>query len=157
LLGGQVVGGAGVDKRIDVLATAIRFGGTVDALAGLDLAYAPQFGSAKDPVHIAAFVAGNQREGLVQQIPPGGTPKGKLIDVRPEAAYAAGALPEAINIPLPRVRESLSQLDKNEPVTVHCLVGQTSYNAARILMQSGFKDVWNLAGGYTMNKSAPSS
>ncbi|NLX12229.1 MAG: FAD-dependent oxidoreductase [Phycisphaerales bacterium] len=153
VLGGQAVGGAGVDKRIDVIATAIRFNGTVDDLSGVDLAYAPQFGSAKDPLHIAAFVACNQMGGLIRQIPPGGRPIGQLIDVRGPAMHAAGALPGAINIPLPKLRESLMQLNRNEPVTVHCQVGQTSYIAARILIQSGFKEVHNLAGGYTMNKS----
>ncbi len=154
VLGGQAVGGAGVDKRIDVIATLLRFNGTVDDLTGVDLAYAPQFGSAKDPVHIAAFVARNQMDGLIRQIPPGSRPIGKLIDVRGPAMHAAGALPGAINIPLPKLRESLGLLNKNEPITVHCQVGQTSYIAARILMQSGFKEVYNLAGGYTMNRSA---
>ncbi len=152
VLGGQAVGGTGVDKRIDVIATVIRLNGTVDDLAGVDLAYAPQFGSAKDPLHIAAFVARNQMDELIRQIPPGGRPIGKLIDVRGPAMHAAGALPGAVNIPLPKLRESLGQLNKNEPITVHCQVGQTSYIAARILMQSGFKEVYNLAGGYTMNR-----
>ncbi len=152
VLGAQAVGGAGVDKRIDVIATVIHFKGTVDDLAGLDLAYAPQYGSAKDPVHIAAFVARNQMDGLLQQIPPGGQPKGVLVDVRPSADHAAGSLMGAKNIPLAQLRQRMSELDKDKPVTVHCLLGQTSYLAARILMQSGFDNVWNLAGGYTLNK-----
>lgn len=152
VLGGQAVGGDGVDKRIDVIATAIHFKGTVDDLCDLDLCYAPQYGSAKDPVHIAAFVARNQMDGLVQQLPPGHPPIGQYIDVRGPAMHNAARLPGAENIPLPMLREHMGRLNKKEPVTVHCQVGQTSYMAARILMQSGFEKVWNLAGGFTMNQ-----
>ncbi|UCD30332.1 MAG: FAD-dependent oxidoreductase [Planctomycetota bacterium] len=153
ILGAQSVGGAGVDKRIDVMSTTIHFRGTIDDLAGLDLAYAPQFGSAKDPIHIAAFVAQNQSDGLIEQRLPGDVPDiGQLIDVRSEAEFAAGSLQGARNIPLSNIRDNLSKLNKDEPVYVYCGVGQRSYNAARILMQSGFKEVWNLAGGYRLNK-----
>jgi NADPH-dependent 2,4-dienoyl-CoA reductase/sulfur reductase-like enzyme/rhodanese-related sulfurtransferase len=153
VLGGQAVGGAGVDKRIDVIATAIHFKGTVDDLAGLDLAYAPQFGSAKDPVHIAAFGAQNLTDGLVQQRLPGDFPAdGQLIDVRSTKEFAKGSLAGAKNIPLSQIRERLSELSKDEPVYIFCGVGQRAYNAARILMQSGFKEVWNLTGGYRLNK-----
>ena len=154
VLGAQAVGGAGVDKRIDVVATVIHFGGAIDDLAGLDLAYAPQFGAAKDPVHIAAFIAQNVRDGLVKQLLPGDQPiDGQHIDVRPEAEFAKGYLSGAKNVPLARLRERIGELDRDRPIMVNCGVGQRSYNAARILMQSGFKDVWNLAGGYRMHKA----
>ncbi len=153
VLGAQAVGGAGVDKRIDVVATAIHFGGTIDDLAGLDLAYAPQFGAAKDPVHIAAFAAQNQEDGLVEQLLPG-DPRitGQLVDVRTPAEHAAGTLLGAINIPLASLRARLEELDRSKPVCVFCGVGQRSYNAARILSQHGFQKVYNLAGGYTLHR-----
>lgn len=151
VLGGQAVGGAGVDKRIDVLATLIHFRGTIDDLGGLDLAYAPQFGSAKDPLHIAAFIAQNSRTGLIRQIAPGEKmPLGQLVDVRNPDEFAAGTLHGAVNIPLPRLRERLGELDRTRPVVVFCQVGQRGYNAARILMQTGFAEVCNLAGGYRL-------
>lgn len=153
VLGGQAVGGAGVDKRIDVIATAIHFNGSVDDLAGLDLAYAPQFGAAKDPIHIAAFIAQNKREGLLREILPGQKPIGsQLIDVRSGAEFASGALAGARNIPLPRLRREMTELDRSQPVMLYCGVGERSYKAARILMQSGFSDVYSLAGGYRMHQ-----
>lgn len=155
VLGAQAVGGAGVDKRIDVVATVLHFGGTLDDIAGLDLAYAPQFGAAKDPLHIAAFVAGNEEDGLVRQcgvheMQPGA----QLIDVRSEQEFAAGALPGARLVPLPTLRERLGELDPSRAVYVYCGVGQRGYNAARVLMQNGFADVWNIYGGVTLQKSA---
>ncbi len=152
VLGAQAVGRVGVDKRIDVVATTLHFGGTIDDLAGLDLAYAPQFGSAKDPLHIAAFVAINEADGLVRQVAPGeDVPPGQLVDVRSEAEYAGGTLDGARNIPLPRLRDDLELLDRSQPVVVFCQVGQRGYNAARILSQSGFSHVVNLAGGYRLH------
>lgn len=153
ILGGQAVGKAGIDKRIDVIATAIHFRGTVDDLAGLDLAYAPQFGAAKDPIHIAAFVAQNKREGLLAEILPGEEPIGdQLVDVRSEQEFAAGALPGAINIPLPDLRQRMDELDRSRPVMLNCGVGERSYKAARVLMQSGFREVYSLAGGYRLHR-----
>lgn len=153
ILGAQAVGGAGVDKRIDVIATAIHFRGTIDDLAWLDLAYAPQFGSAKDPVHIAAFVAQNQADALVRQLGPGEPrPAGTLVDVRSEKEFASGSLPGAVNIPLPSLRKRLGEIPQTDSLTVFCQVGQRGYNAARILAQSGFQGVANLSGGYQMHK-----
>jgi len=154
VLGAQAVGGAGVDKRIDVIATAIHLKATVDDLAGLDLAYAPPFGAAKDPVHIAAFGAMNERAGLVRSLQPGEPPVGEqLVDVRNEAEYATGALAGSKNIPLNQLRDRLGELDRTKPLMVNCGLGQRSYNAARILVQSGFDEVWNLAGGYQLHKA----
>jgi rhodanese-related sulfurtransferase len=156
VLGGQAVGGAGVDKRIDVVATVLHFRGTIDDLAGLDLAYAPQFGAAKDPVHIVAFVAVNEADGLLRQRGPDEPPgngqavDGQILDVRTEAEFASGAVPGAINMPLSTVRRRLNELDRNRPVYVYCGVGQRAWNAIRILAQNGFTEVWNLAGGVTL-------
>ncbi len=155
VLGAQAVGGAGVDKRIDVIATVLHFGGTIDDVANLDLAYAPQFGSAKDPLHIAAFIAQNEANGLVRQVLPADVPvEGTLLDVRNPDEFENGTLPGAINIPLNDLRDRLDELDRGKPVVVFCQVGQRGYNAARILMQHGFADVVNLAGGYRMHKDA---
>lgn len=153
VLGAQAVGGAGVDKRIDVVATLLHFHGTIDDLAGLDLAYAPQFGAAKDPVHIAAFIAQNEEDGLSRQAAAGQpVPAGaQLLDVRNEAEFASGALAGAVNIPLHTLRSRLNELSRTAPVYVYCGVGQRSYNACRILMQNGFPEVWNIAGGTTLN------
>ena len=154
ILGAQAAGGAGVDKRIDVIATAIHFGATIDSLSELDLTYAPQYGAAKDPVHIAAFIAINQRDGIVNPLPDDKrSDPGQFVDVREASEFAAGALPGAVNIPLGEIRDNLDKLDKDRPVTVHCAGGERSYNAARILMQHDFKDVYNLRGGYRMHKS----
>jgi NADPH-dependent 2,4-dienoyl-CoA reductase/sulfur reductase-like enzyme/rhodanese-related sulfurtransferase len=155
VLGAQAVGGEGVDKRIDAAAATIHFRGTIDDLAGLDLAYAPQFGSAKDPLHIAAFGAQNQRDGLCKSVAPGEPiPDGQLIDVRDESELAGGSLPGAVNIPLPQLRERMGEIAKDRPVVIFCQVGQRGYNASRILMQSGYRDVYNLAGGYRLHRAA---
>lgn len=147
VLGAQAVGRSGVDKRIDVIATTLHFGGTVDDLMNLDLAYAPQFSSAKDPVHYAAFVADNQRRGLcpsVEQPEPGAV----ILDVRTQAEVAQGMLPGSIHIPIDELRERLDELDRTRPTVVVCRVGQRGYAAARVLIQHGFEDVKNLKGGY---------
>ncbi len=158
VLGAQAVGGRGVDKRIDVVATALHFHATIDDLAGLDLAYAPQFGSAKDPLHIAAFVACNEEDGLDRLSPAGELPTdGQMLDVRTEHEYAAGALPGAVNIPLHTLRGRLDELDRDKPVYVYCGVGQRAHSAVRILMQNGFGEVWNIAGGVTLNPPQPAS
>jgi NADPH-dependent 2,4-dienoyl-CoA reductase/sulfur reductase-like enzyme/rhodanese-related sulfurtransferase len=155
VLGAQAVGGAGVDKRIDVVATVLHFRGTVDDIAGLDLAYAPQFGAAKDPLHIAAFISQNEESGLVRQRGPGVLESdSQLIDVRSEQEFASGALPGAMLMPLHTLRSRLTELDRNRPVYVYCGVGQRGYNAARILMQNGFADVWNIFGGVTLHLRA---
>ncbi len=153
LLGAQAVGGEGVDKRIDVAATVLHFGGSIDDLAWLDLTYAPQFGAAKDPLHIAAFVAANQENGLVKQAAVGdfGGTGAQLLDVRSPQEFAAGALPGAVNIPLGELRKRLGELNHSKPVYVYCGVGQRAWNACRILSQNGFVEVWNIAGGVTLN------
>ncbi len=152
ILGAQAVGGAGVDKRIDVIATVMHFGGTIDDLAEVDLAYAPQFGSAKDPVHFAAFVARNQQHA--EAISPAEMNGQQLIDVRTPAEYAKGTIKSAVNIPLDELRGRVDEIDMLRETVVFCQVGQRGYVAQRILQQSGVISVKNLKGGYSLAKDA---
>ncbi len=158
VLGAQAIGREGVDKRIDVLATAMAFNATVRDLTGLDLAYAPPFGSAKDIVHIAGFVACNQRDGNEDLLEAGADLSEKqVVDVRTPAevkkAPLAGA-PHAVNIPLDELRSRLEELDPAAATVVSCGVGMRGHAAARILRQHGFGDVKNLSGGATMRNRA---
>lgn len=153
VLGAQIVGYEGVDKRIDVLATAIHAGMTAPQLKELDLAYAPPYSSAKDPVNMAGFMAEDLDQGLVQQwraedepaLPRDGSVH--LVDVRTQAEYAAGHIDGFINLPVDQLREHLEQLDKTKPVYLVCQSGLRSYIASRILKGSGFA-CSHLAGGY---------
>ena len=153
VLGAQIVGYEGVDKRIDVLATAIHAGMTAPQLQELDLAYAPPYSSAKDPVNMAGFMAEDLDQGLVQQwraedepaLPRDGSVH--LVDVRTQAEYAAGHIDGFINLPVDQLREHLEQLDKTKPVYLVCQSGLRSYIASRILKGSGFA-CSHLAGGY---------
>lgn len=154
ILGAQIAGFEGVDKRIDVLATAIRAGMTAADLAELDLAYAPPFSSAKDPVNMAGFVIENIRAGLVKQwhwqdvetLPADGSVT--LLDTRTVQEYKEdGHIPGAVNIPVDHLRERLGELDSSKPVYVYCYSGLRSYVACRILSQHGF-DCYNFSGGY---------
>ncbi|MEG1390248.1 MAG: FAD-dependent oxidoreductase [Angelakisella sp.] len=159
LLGAQIVGFDGVDKRMDVLATAMRFGAKVTDLKELELCYAPPFGSAKDPVNMVGFVAENIIAGRVKQffwnevddLPRDGTVT--LLDVRTNTEVLRGRIDGFTHIPLSSLREHLSELPKNKPVYVHCHSGLRSYIACRVLSQSGY-DCYNLAGGYRLYESA---
>jgi NADPH-dependent 2,4-dienoyl-CoA reductase/sulfur reductase-like enzyme/rhodanese-related sulfurtransferase len=158
LLGAQAVGKAGVDKRIDVLAMAIQKGATVFDLEEAELCYAPQYGSAKDPINIAGFVGGNVLRGDVKAASwadwralENVNQKLVTLDVRSAAAVAAGAVPDTIRIPLGELRSRLNELPRDKEIWVHCYVGQTSYFATRILKQHGFK-ARNISGGYTSYK-----
>ncbi len=152
LLGAQAVGGAGVDKRIDVLAVAIQAGMTVYDLEEMELCYAPQFGSAKDPVNMAGFVAAGLLRGDHPQSDwetVAARPDAwYLLDVRTSQEYAAGHVPNAVNIPVDELRSRLSEIPRERRIAAYCQVGQRGYLAARILAQKGF-DVVNLGGGYT--------
>lgn len=150
VLGAQAVGAQGVDKRIDAVATLIHFKGTIDDLSALDLAYAPQFGSAKDPLHMAAFVAQNQRRGITKAVSPGPVGDDLLLDVRTPAEFAAGTLEGAINIPVDELRSRLGELDCNRDITLFCQVGLRGYVAQRILQQNGFRKVKNIKGGFLL-------
>ncbi len=158
VLGAQAVGADGIDKRMDVIATAMRFGATVRDLTGLDLAYAPPFGSAKDPVHMAAFAACNQIDGLVDVIDPEAELVGKqVVDVRTHAEVKRQPVPDAehvIHIPIDELRSRVGELDKTLPTVAVCASGLRGYVAARILSQHGFDNVTNLTGGVGMRTHA---
>lgn len=159
LLGAQAIGGEGVDKRIDVIAAALHFGGTVRDLAALDLAYAPPFGSAKDPVHVAANVACNVLDGNVALAPPGLAfdRQTAVVDVRTPAEVQNQPLPgcdQAQNIPLDELRHRLSELDPRRSTVLVCATGRRSYLAARILRQRGFREVKSLSGGVLLRAAA---
>jgi NADPH-dependent 2,4-dienoyl-CoA reductase/sulfur reductase-like enzyme/rhodanese-related sulfurtransferase len=152
LLGAQAVGGAGVDKRIDVLSVAIQAGMTVFDLEEMELCYAPQFGSAKDPVNMAGFVAGGLLRGDHPQTDweavTAMAEKPLLLDVRTPDEYAGGHIPDSVNTPVDELRRRLHQLPKGRAIVTYCQVGQRGYLATRILAQAGFQ-VANLGGGYT--------
>ncbi|ACV78926.1 FAD-dependent oxidoreductase [Nakamurella multipartita] len=157
LLGAGIVGFDGVDKRLDVLATALRGGMTVHDLEGLELAYAPPFGSAKDPINMAGFVAANLlKKDLRLWYPseyPGATDGARIIDVRGPQEYAIWHLPGAENVPLPTLREAQQDWDRSRPIRLYCAVGFRSYLAYRALVQRGFTDVRTLSGGMTTFRS----
>ena len=158
LLGAQIVGFDGVDKRMDVLASAVRFGAEVTDLTDLQLCYAPPFGSAKDPVNMAGFVAENVITGKVKQffwhdverLPRDGSVT--LLDVRTKTEAARGMIDGFVNIPLDSLRENLDRIAKDKPVYVHCHSGLRSYIACRILTGNGY-DCYNLAGGFRLYES----
>lgn len=159
ILGVQIVGFEGVDKRIDVLATAIRFGAKITDLAKLELCYAPPFGSAKDPVNMLGFVAENIITEKVKQffwddvenLPRDGSVT--LLDVRTAIEVQRGKINGFINIPLNSLREHISKIPKDKPVYVHCHSGLRSYIACRILSGNGY-ECFNLAGGWRLYESA---
>ena len=151
ILGAQIVGEDGADKRVDVIATAMRAGLTATDLADLELAYAPQFGSAKDPVNFAGFINDNLRRGerslqwheLDERMAAGAL----LVDVRSPSEFAAGGIPGAVNIPLDELRERHPEIAGYDDVIVHCQVGLRGHNAACLLTNLGY-GVANLDGGY---------
>ncbi|MCU0280028.1 MAG: FAD-dependent oxidoreductase [Candidatus Nanopelagicales bacterium] len=160
VLGAQVVGYDGVDKRIDVLAVAVRAGLTVWDLAELELAYAPPYGSAKDPVNMAGFQASNLLDGTVDFWYPqdwGHLPDDAVVlDVRSPLENQECALPGSVNIPLQQLRARLTELDPARPTFVYCRSGFRSYLAHRLLTGSGFEHVATLSGGtLTMEHSVP--
>jgi rhodanese-related sulfurtransferase len=161
LLGAQAVGKDGVDKRIDVIATAIALRASVRDLAGLDLAYAPPFGAAKDPIHQAAFVACNELDGFALMHNAEDSLAGfQVIDVRTAAEVDKAPLTGLTgilslhNIPVDELRQRLSEIDPSRPTIVSCGVGVRGHVAQRILQQHGFNDVRNLTGGATLRRRA---
>ena len=153
LLGAQAVGGVGVDKRIDVLAVALQAGMSVFDLEEMELAYSPQYGSAKDPVNMAGFVAGGMLRGehpqvdveAVLAIPAADRPM--LLDVRTSQEYAGGHIPGAVNIPVDDLRSRIGELPRDREIAAYCQVGQRGYLATRILRQAGYA-ASNIGGGY---------
>lgn len=161
ILGAQGVGTSGVEKRIDVIATAMRGGLLASDLADLELAYAPQYGSAKDPVNLLGMIADNLRAGAVETVQWHEVTEelargGVLLDVRDRAEFASGALPTAINIPLDELRVRHDEVPAGR-VVVACAVGQRGNTAVRLLRQLGRDDVVNLDGGYRTWSTAPAA
>lgn len=162
LLGAQVVGYEGVDKRIDQFALVIKRGGSVYDLQSVEHAYAPPFSSAKDPVALAGYVAANILEGRMKplywrDLRDADLSKVALIDVRTPDEFALGAIREAVNIPLDDLRGRLAEIPSDRPVFLYCGVGLRGYLASNILRQNGFEDVRNLVGGIKLYRSATAS
>ena len=150
ILGAQAVGREGVEKRIDVVATALQMGGTVRDLAEAELCYAPQFGGAKDPVNIAGMIATNHLDGLMpladwHRLDDA---TATLVDVREADEFARGHIPHAVNLPLSQLRARVRELPADRRLSLYCGVGQRAYYATRFLMQHGY-DAANLSGGFT--------
>ncbi len=155
ILGAQAVGIHGVEKRIDVLATAQRLGATVADLEKLELTYAPPYSSAKDPVNMLGFIASNIMKGDVKvfqyhDIADLDPATSFLVDVRTPEEYSLGSIPDARNYPLDEIRSRLAHFPKNKKIYLFCQVGLRGYLAARILQQNGYHEVYNLTGGYKL-------
>lgn len=153
ILGAQAVGADGVDKRIDVIATAMAGGLTAPDLADLELAYAPPYGSAKDPVNMAGMIAENLATGTARtlqwhELDASLADGAALIDVRTAAEHARGAIPGALNIPVDELRDRVDEIPASQPLIVHCQVGLRGHTAARLLTQLTGRPAANLDGGY---------
>lgn len=158
ILGAQAIGTKGVEKRIDVIATAMRFGAKADELASIELSYAPPYSSAKDPVNLLGYTADNllnQRVRTFQwhEVDALLEKQAFFLDIREEFELATGKLADPTWIPLNQLRQRLTELPKDKMIYVYCQVGQRGYNAARLLMAHGF-EVKNLDGGYKTYKQA---
>ena len=161
IYGGQIIGQDGVDKRIDTIATTMRLNGTIYDLAELELAYAPPFSSAKDPVNMLGFVAENVIDGLVSFIESDELDKQLqsankdyiVLDVTEEMERMVFSIPDSYHIPLGQIHERLNELDREKLIIIYCAIGVRSYNAARVLMQNGFQKVKVLSGGTAFYKS----
>jgi rhodanese-related sulfurtransferase len=159
VLGVQIVGGNGAEKRVDVISSIIKMGGTVFDLEELELTYAPPYSSAKDPVNMAGFVAANfLRNDMpiwqwhdinkIKEI------NGLLLDVRTSGEHKKRKIEGSTNIPLHELRNRLKELPKDKPIFIYCEVGYRSYLAIRILLQQGFNEVYSLTGGYKIYEMA---
>ena len=153
ILGAQAIGKGNVDKRIDVIATVIKFGGTIRDLKDLELCYAPPFGTAKDVVNFAGYVATNLmhddfRQVHAYQVRELIENKAAIFDVREEDEYELSHLKTAKNIPLSQLRDRVEEIPRDKPVYLHCRSGQRSYNAVLALQNLGYKNVWNISGGF---------
>lgn len=158
ILGAQAVGTEGVEKRIDVIATAIKFGAKASDLAAIELSYAPPYSSAKDPVNMLGYTADNILNNKVEifqwsEIEELKEKSSFFLDVREDFELATGSIENSVQIPLNQLREKLGELPKDKVIYIYCQVGARGYNAARILMQAGF-NVKNLDGGYKTYKNA---
>lgn len=158
IFGAQIVGEDGADKRIDTIATTIRLGGSIYDLKELELAYAPPYSSAKDPVNMLGFVAENIIQNKVKlagwnDIDPSKPSDYTILDIREEMELMVFEIPGAVNIPLGDLRKRLNELNKNDKIIIFCAVGVRSYNAARALMENGFNNVWVYPAGTNFYKS----
>ncbi len=159
ILGAQAVGGSGTEKRIDIISTVIKFNGTVFDLEELELTYAPPYGSAKDPINMAGFVASNflredmpiwQWHDFISNVNNGAL----LLDVRTKEEFSARAIEGSTNVPIEELRTRLDEIPHDKSIYVYCEVGYRSYLALRILLQSGFKEVYELTGGFKIYEMA---
>ncbi|GAA0732030.1 FAD-dependent oxidoreductase [Clostridium oceanicum] len=153
VLGAQAIGKGNADKRIDVIATAIKFGATVEDLRDLELCYAPPFGTAKDVVNFAGYVASNILNDTFRQVYVTEVRKlvengACIIDVREKDEYEESHIKGALNIPLSEIRDRLDEIPKDKPLYLHCRSGQRSYNAVLALQHLGFENVYNVSGGF---------
>ncbi|HEY4579011.1 MAG TPA: rhodanese-like domain-containing protein, partial [Savagea sp.] len=149
----QAIGQGNADKRIDVIATMITMGGTLEDLKELELCYAPPFGTAKDVVNHAALVALNVLYGRFNQVKVTEVrelvEKGAfIVDVREEDEFAEGHIVNAVNIPLSQLRDRMDEIPKDQPVYLHCRSSQRSYNALLALQRNGYENVFNISGSY---------
>lgn len=153
ILGAQAIGKGNVDKRVDIIAALIKSGSTIDDLKDLELCYAPPFGTARDVVNMAGFVASNLLDGkfkqvYVHQIRDLVEDNEFIIDVRENKEYNAGHIIGAVNIPLSQIRDRIDEIPKDRPVYLHCRSAQRSYNAALVLQHLGFDNIYNITGGF---------
>jgi len=153
ILGAQAIGKGDVTKRIDVIATAIKFGGTVEDLKDLELCYAPPFSTAKDVVNYAGYVGSNLLNGDFKQVNVDkvrglAENNAYIVDVRERGEYANGHIKNAVNIPLSELRERTNEIPKDKPVYLHCRTGQRSYNATLALQNLGFNNIYNITGSF---------
>lgn len=153
ILGAQAIGKGDVTKRIDVIATAIKFGGTVEDLKDLELCYAPPFSTAKDVVNYAGYVGSNLLNGDFKQVNVDLVRElvlhnAHIIDVRERGEYANGHIKNSVNIPLSELRDRINEIPKDKPVYLHCRTGQRSYNATLALQNLGFNNVYNITGSF---------
>ena len=153
VLGAQIVGGDGSGKRVDVLSTIIKMGGTVFDLEDLELTYAPPYSSAKDPVNMAGFIAANFLRNDMpiahwHNVDKFNSDGGILLDVRTKEEHVARTIHNSINIPIEELRNRIDEIETDKPILVYCEVGYRSYLATRILLQKGFNEVFELSGGY---------
>ncbi|MFT6985902.1 MAG: NADPH-dependent 2,4-dienoyl-CoA reductase/sulfur reductase-like enzyme [Psychromonas sp.] len=153
ILGAQAIGKGNIDKRIDVIATVIKFGGTIYDLKDLELCYAPPFGTAKDIVNFAGYVATNLmncdfKQVHVADVRPLIEQGAYILDVREQGEFELSHINSAVNIPLSELRQRTDELPKDKPLYLHCRSGQRSYNAVLALQNLGFKDVYNISGGF---------
>lgn len=153
ILGAQAIGKGNIDKRIDVIATVIKFGGTIYDLKDLELCYAPPFGTAKDIVNFAGYVATNLMKSDFKQIHgadirPLVETGACIVDIREKVEFDESHIKGALNIPLSEIRQRTDELLKDQPLYLHCRSGQRSYNAVLALQKLGFKDVYNVSGGF---------